>query len=94
MVAIGYLSLSLTYINNFLFNIICWQATIEHRKLAVDLSEVIIKWEIQYIKEETDAGQEVSSTLYFILYYVINISIYLSGIMKSWILLLSFGAFL
>ncbi|XP_053373271.1 transformation/transcription domain-associated protein-like isoform X1 [Mercenaria mercenaria] len=29
-------------------------ATIEHRKLAVDLAEVIIKWEIQRIKEDND----------------------------------------
>lgn len=29
--------------------------TIEHRKLAVELSEVIIKWELQRIKDESDA---------------------------------------
>lgn len=33
-------------------------ATIEHRKLAVDLAEVIIKWEIQRIKEEMDTSGE------------------------------------
>jgi hypothetical protein len=33
--------------------------TIEHRKLAVELSEVIIKWELQRIKDESDA-QDVS----------------------------------
>ena len=32
-------------------------ASIEHRRLAVDLSEVIIKWEIQRIKDEQDASQ-------------------------------------
>lgn len=30
-------------------------ATLEHRKLAVELAEVIIKWEIYGIKEETEA---------------------------------------
>ena len=34
-----------------------FQATIEHRKLAVDLAEVIIKWEVQRIKEEQDGNQ-------------------------------------
>ncbi|GFG36813.1 hypothetical protein Cfor_08647 [Coptotermes formosanus] len=34
--------------------------TIEHRKLAVELSEVIIKWELQRIKDESDA-QDVST---------------------------------
>lgn len=32
-------------------------ATIEHRKLAVELAEVIIKWELQRIKEESDAAE-------------------------------------
>jgi transformation/transcription domain-associated protein len=36
--------------------------TIEHRKLAVELSEVIIKWELQRIKDESDA-QDVSTQL-------------------------------
>lgn len=36
--------------------------TIEHRKLAVELSEVIIKWELQRIKDESDA-QDVSNHL-------------------------------
>ncbi|XP_052224459.1 transformation/transcription domain-associated protein-like isoform X9 [Dreissena polymorpha] len=31
-------------------------ATVEHRKLAVDLAEVIIKWEIQRIKEDSDTA--------------------------------------
>ncbi len=35
-------------------------ATIEHRKLAVDLAEVIIKWEVQRIKDEQDQTKEVS----------------------------------
>ena len=34
------------------------QATIEHRKLAVDLAEVIIKWEFQRVRERQ--GQDVS----------------------------------
>lgn len=34
--------------------------TIEHRKLAVELSEVIIKWELQRIKDESDT-QDVSA---------------------------------
>lgn len=33
-------------------------ATLEHRKLAVELAEVIIKWEIYGIKEESK-GSEV-----------------------------------
>jgi transformation/transcription domain-associated protein len=36
--------------------------TIEHRKLAVELSEVIIKWELQRIKDESDT-QDVSADL-------------------------------
>jgi len=31
-----------------------WQATVEQRKLAVDLAEVIVKWECQRMKEESD----------------------------------------
>lgn len=34
--------------------------TIEHRKLAVELSEVIIKWELQRIKDESET-QDVSA---------------------------------
>jgi transformation/transcription domain-associated protein len=34
--------------------------TIDHRKLAVELSEVIIKWELQRIKDESDT-QDVSA---------------------------------
>ena len=30
--------------------------TFEHRKLPVDLCEVVIKWELQRIKDETDAA--------------------------------------
>ena len=32
-----------------------WQATVEQRKLAVDLAEVIVKWECQRMKEEPTA---------------------------------------
>lgn len=35
------------------------QATLEQRRLAVDLSDMVIKWEIQRIKEEQENGQEV-----------------------------------
>ena len=39
-----------------------WQATLEQRKLAVDLAEVIVKWECQRMKEESDdAVPQVSS---------------------------------
>lgn len=31
-------------------------ATLEYRKLAIDLSEVIIKWELQRVKEENEAN--------------------------------------
>ena len=33
--------------------------TFEHRKLPVDLCEVVIKWELQRIKDETDASGSV-----------------------------------
>ncbi|XP_052799623.1 transformation/transcription domain-associated protein-like isoform X2 [Mya arenaria] len=36
-------------------------ATIEHRKLAVDLAEVIIKWEVQRIKEDQEPSGESTS---------------------------------
>ena len=39
------------------------QATKEHRKLAVDLAEVIIKWEVQRIKEDSDTSGDVSPHL-------------------------------
>lgn len=32
-------------------------ATIEYRKLAVELAEVIIKWELQRIKDESEASE-------------------------------------
>lgn len=32
-------------------------ATLEHRKLAVELAEVIIKWEVYGIKEETETTE-------------------------------------
>ena len=35
------------------------QATIEHRKLAVDLAEVVVKWEVQRIRDEQEQGPEV-----------------------------------
>lgn len=36
--------------------------TIEHRKLAVELSEVIVKWELQRIRDQSDT-QDVSTRL-------------------------------
>ncbi|RZF45958.1 hypothetical protein LSTR_LSTR008335 [Laodelphax striatellus] len=36
-------------------------ATIEHRKLAVELAEVIIKWELQRIKDESDVAEANAS---------------------------------
>lgn len=35
-------------------------ATLEHRKLAVELAEVIIKWEIYGIKEETETVEVIT----------------------------------
>ena len=35
-------------------------ATLEHRKLVVDLVEVIIKWEVQRIREDGEASSEVN----------------------------------
>ncbi len=35
-------------------------ATLEHKKLAVELGEVILKWELQRMKDETDSGGESS----------------------------------
>ena len=34
--------------------IYCCQATIEHRKLAVDLAEVVIKWKVQRVKDDQE----------------------------------------
>lgn len=34
-------------------------ATLEHRKLAVELAEVIIKWELHGIKEEVDGDVRI-----------------------------------
>ena len=31
-----------------------FKASIEHRKLAVDLAEVILKWELQRIKDDQE----------------------------------------
>jgi len=32
-------------------------ATFEHKKLAVEMAEVIIKWELQQIRDENDAAE-------------------------------------
>lgn len=37
-------------------------ATIEHRRLAVELAEVIIKWELHRIKDEAESNEASSST--------------------------------
>lgn len=37
--------------------------TIEQRKLAVDLAEVVIKWELQRIKDQQVCYQEISVLL-------------------------------
>jgi transformation/transcription domain-associated protein len=31
-------------------------ATLEHKKLAVELAEVVLKWELQRMKDEADSG--------------------------------------
>lgn len=36
-------------------------ATLEHRKLAVELAEVIIKWELYGIKEDADTTEVVDN---------------------------------
>jgi transformation/transcription domain-associated protein len=33
-------------------------ATLEHKKLAVELAEVVLKWELQRMKDEADSGGE------------------------------------
>ena len=35
-------------------------ATLEHRKLEMDLVEVFIKWEVQRIREEGEPKEDVS----------------------------------
>ena len=35
-------------------------ATLEHKKLAVDLAEVVLKWEVQRMRDEADSGGESS----------------------------------
>ncbi len=37
-------------------------ATIEQKRLAVDLCEIVIKWEMQRVKDEMDGGGETSSS--------------------------------
>ena len=34
-----------------------FQATIEHRKMAVDLTEVVIKWELQRVKDDQETTE-------------------------------------
>jgi transformation/transcription domain-associated protein len=36
-------------------------ATIEQKRLAVDLCEIVIKWEVQRIKEDLDGDSSVAS---------------------------------
>ena len=37
--------------------IYCCQATIEQRKLAVDLAEMVIKWEVQRVKDDQETTE-------------------------------------
>jgi hypothetical protein len=46
--------INLKAIPGIYFDFFDTQAVIEHRKLAVDLAEVIIKWELQRIKDEQE----------------------------------------
>lgn len=46
-------------------------ATLEHRKLAVELAEVIIKWELHGIKEETDGEVRMVNKPSILTYYVL-----------------------
>lgn len=46
-------------------------ASLDHRKLAVELAEVIIKWELYGIKEEGENAAEVSFTYYYYYYIVL-----------------------
>jgi len=54
-------------------------ATFEHKKLAVEMAEVIIKWELQQIRDENNAAEvNVSNhykylySLYFTLFLLCN----------------------
>jgi transformation/transcription domain-associated protein len=40
-------------------------ATIEYRKLSIELAEVIIKWELQRVKEENDQDDKEVLTVNF-----------------------------
>lgn len=50
-------------------------ATFEHKKLAVEMAEVIIKWELQRIKEEVNTTEVSPLKLFnisFMLYFFCN----------------------
>lgn len=38
--------------------VFCMQSSMEHRRLSVDLAEVIIRWDLQRIKEEMELAAE------------------------------------
>ena len=50
-------------------------ATIEYRKLSIELAEVIIKWELQRLKEDSDVNdREVSPfTIYICTYLFVDV---------------------
>lgn len=43
------------YFDSYVF---CMQSSMEHRRLSVDLAEVIIRWDLQRIKEEMELAAE------------------------------------
>jgi len=45
-------------------------ATFEHKKLAVEMAEVIIKWELQRIRDENNAAEVNVSNHYTFLYSI------------------------
>ena len=54
-----FLLLSPTHSLSLSLSLTLSQATMEHRKLAVDLAEVVIKWELQRTKEDQEQTTEV-----------------------------------
>ena len=52
----------------------------EHRRLAVDLSEVIVKWESQRIKEESE---ENSSQVSFCLVFNVQLTQFSCGFLSA-----------
>lgn len=46
-------------------------ATFEHKKLAVEMAEVIIKWELQRIKDENNLTEVILKLYILDLYYAL-----------------------